>query len=333
MKFFRIVIFWIENARYNALPQSLFPGIIACCLACNSDDFSLGYGIAAIFGVLFAHLSMNLLDDYFDYRNKGDEIRNNLAAAGFRARIAKCAYLTSGQATEKQLITVSAIFASLALVVGVFIFLKQGIGILIFVLLAALLGVFYSGNPIRLAYRGLGELVVAIIFGPLLMGGVYYAACGHLQPTVWFVSLPVGLLVANVLYTHSIMDALPDEQVGKMTFARLLKTPRRKLIGSFGFIFLPYLILLLGVLLQLVSMSFLLVFLTLPLAMSLFYLLVRFVKEPQRTFVPRWWMQPMEKWEEIKTAGIDWFMIRWFLARNLMMYFCILLLLAIFLQK
>lgn len=333
MKWYKIPIFWIENARYHALPQSLFPSLIALSMAYFQDNFSIIYAAVALLGVLFAHLGLNLLDDYIDFKNKDSENRMALVSSGIRSRIAKCSYLTNGSATLKELAIVTWIFLTLALLIGFFIFLHRGWWILFFAGLGGLLGFFYSGRPFRLAFKGFGELIVAVVFGPLLMAGLYVAACGTLHHAIWFIAIPVGLLVSNVLYTHSIMDVPSDEKIGKMTFARLLKTTNRQLIASFCFIFLPYFILLLGVGIHIINGTFLLVFLSLPLAIMLFYLIVKFVKNPQSVVTPKWWMQPMEKWKMIENYGIEWFMIRWYMARNLLMLFSLLLLLGIFFQK
>ncbi|MEG1555805.1 MAG: prenyltransferase [Bacteroidales bacterium] len=191
MKIIKKLTFWIDNARYNALPQSLLPAIVAVFAASQQNTFSLFYALLAVMGIIFAHLSMNLLDDYFDYKNKGTTIRNQLAAGGIRSRIAKCEYLTSGQASVKQLLTASALFALLALFFGTFILIKQGIGILYITLITTFFGISYSGIPFKFSYHGMGELVIGLIFGPLLMSGVFYASCVMLSTFIFFISVPV----------------------------------------------------------------------------------------------------------------------------------------------
>lgn len=319
------ILFWLNNARYNALPQSLLPAVVALCLACKSPSFSWLYAVLAIVGVVCAHLGCNLLDDYFDYKNKGVEIRNNMAAAGMRARIAKCEYLTSGKATMRQLLSVAAVFCLIAVALGVVIFLKRGMPVVYIALIAGVLGYSYSGSPLKLAYRGLGEIIVAIEFGVLNMIGVYYSACGCFSNEIWTFSIALGLLVANVLFTHSIMDFEPDKQVGKVTLAVLLNNKKAMLAFSFCFILFPFLVVAAAVIFAGLSLWYLLVFLALPLACYLFYLMCQFVKGKITAVKPKFWMLPMEKWEQIKLTGIDWFMIRWFLARNLLMAFSFVL--------
>jgi len=317
--------FWIDNSRYNALPQSILPAIVAIVYALPIVGFSWLYALMALFGVIMSHLSLNLFDDYFDYRNKGTAIREKLDAGGIRARLCKCHYLTSGKATVKQLFWAATICGLIALLVGFFIFLKLGNIILYITLITMLIGLSYSAPPLKLSYIGLGEPTIAVVFGPLLMSGVYYAACGVLSNGIWFISVPVGLLVTNIVYSHAIMDYEHDMRAHKMTFAVLLRSRTAQLTVSALFMLCAYLVIVAGSFMGLLSMWYLLTLITLPISINLFYLLVMFVKHPEKTYRPRWWMQPMERWQQIKEAGIDWFMIRWFLSRNLVTWFCLII--------
>lgn len=333
-KWYKIPFFWLENARYQALPQSLFPTLLAIAMAYNQDNF-IGYlALLCIIGVAFAHLGLNLLDDYFDFKKKDSEIRNELACVGIRARIAKYSYLTDGTVSLRLLLSVAVSFLLLAIIIGIFIFIKRDIWILFFAFCGAFLGYAYSSPPFRLAYKGAGEFIVALVFGPILMGGVFYATSGQWQWEICFISVPVGLLVSNVLYTHSIMDIASDEKLGKLTLARLIKTTNGQLTTSFIFVFFPYIIIFLGVIMHFLHFSYFIVFLSMPLAIGLFYLMFLFKKNPFHTIKPKWWMGPMEQWRKIKKNGIEWFMIRWYLARNLLILFSLLLLIiTLFLKK
>ncbi|MDR0894269.1 MAG: prenyltransferase [Prevotellaceae bacterium] len=326
------ITFWLDAARKVALPQSMLPALLAVCMSSQATGFSLPLALLAVVGVALAHLGMNLFDDYFDYRKKGAVgIRDELASAGFRARIGKCNYILEGKVTARQYLWASIVFCGLAVAAGVMIALFRGAAIGWFVLIGGFLGVFYSGYPIRFSYRGLGELLIGVIFGPLTMGGVCYAACGHQEASVWLVSIPIGLLVVNIVYTHAIMDYEPDKSIHKMTLAVLLGNKQWMLAVSALLVFTPYMIMVAGMFYTILPLSYLAVFLTLPLAIALYVRLVDFTRnETPDDTTPRFWMGPMENWERIRQAGIDWFMIRWMLARNLVSLFAIILAIASF---
>ncbi|MDR3340989.1 MAG: prenyltransferase [Candidatus Symbiothrix sp.] len=317
--------FWFRNARTKALPQSILPAVLALCMASMEAGFSIYLGLSALLGVIAGHLGMNLFDDYFDYKVKSSEFRDKMARKGFRARISKCAYITSGATDLKHLLFACLAFSAAAVILGIVIWWYRGNVIFYLALITAVLGISYSGAPLRLSYRGLGEILIGLMFGPLLMIGVFYAACGVFGWPVVFVSVPIGLLVANIVYTHSIMDFEPDKEVGKMTFAVLLKDKNRMLACLLLLLLMAFGCIIGGVIAGYLSAYYLLSLLTLPMAVSLFYLMIEFVRKPEKQFVPRWWMGPMSNWQNIRAAGIDWFMIRWFSARNLLSFFCLII--------
>ena len=330
----KLIRFWFNNARYVALPQSVMPAILAVCMAANAVDFSPWSALFAVLGVMFGHLGINLLDDYFDYKVKDTSFRSQLTHQGIRARIAKCSYLTSGETTVHHLFVACIVFCSISLLCGLIIFFERGMPILYLALVTAVLGYSYSGNPLKFSYRGLGEIQIGLMFGPMLMAGVYYAACGIFDWSVLFVSVPVGLLVTNIVYSHAIMDYEPDKQVGKMTFAILLGKKKYMLFASFLILFLSFGLIVTGVITSYLPLPYLFVFLTLPIAISLFYLMIEFIRDPQRSFSPQFWMGPMMmNWDKLKAAGIDWFMIRWLPARNLLTFFCLILIIINLLYK
>ena len=317
--------FWINNARHIALPQSILPALLAFAMAGTHPDFSWWLGLVALFGIICAHLGMNLADDYFDYKVKSGENRNEMAAEGMRARIAKYPYLTSGQATVKQLAGTIVIFLLIASICGAVILYFRGINILYLALIAGFLGISYSGWPFRLCYHGYGELVIGLMFGPLLMIGMQYAAAGVFDATIVLVSVPVGLLVTNIVYSHSIMDAIPDEKVGKMTFARLLAKPKWMIFFSGIFNLVPFVIIAVGVALGLLHWAYLSIFILLPMAIYLVNSLNQFVHHKTVDIQLKPWMGPMGEFDKYREVGIDWFMLRWLIARNLVTFFCLIL--------
>ncbi len=209
---------WFDNARSVSLVQSVMPALLAVALAVGCDGFSWISALLAVVGVAFAHLAMNLSDDYFDYKVDMLGDRDKVVRQGFRAMMVKYPYLTDGTQTLKSTARVIVSFVLISLGCGCGVVLDRIIRGSVFwgtnglwwipaiVMVCAFLGVFYSAPPLKLAYRGLGEPVIGFIFGPLVMMGVYYSACGEMNEQVVLMSIPVGLLVLNILFTHSFVD-------------------------------------------------------------------------------------------------------------------------------
>jgi 1,4-dihydroxy-2-naphthoate octaprenyltransferase len=321
MNWFKI---WFKNARSIALPQSLMPAITALVLGLGIDGFNFIAAVIAVVGVVFAHLGMNLADDYFDYIQVPQESRDKLVRMGIRARTSKCPYLKDGSATVKQLRNAMIIFLLIAAVCGVVVTLFNFSTQLLWVVgITLILGIFYSAPPLKLSYRGLGELIIGIIFGPLLMVGISLAGCGHIDPTIAMISVPVGLLVINILFTHSFLDMEADKAAGKMTLARLLKSNTANLIAVIVFNMAPFAIVVYGALTGWFHWAYAFVLTALPAAVWLTNSLFKYAagKEIDSKNPPAF-LGKFPNWEATCQAGLDWFMIRWLTCRNLVSRFC-----------
>ncbi|MDR0686014.1 MAG: prenyltransferase [Dysgonamonadaceae bacterium] len=328
-----VIKFWYKNARPQSLPQSILPATAAFVTSTSNPNFVWWLGLLSIAGVGLEHLSINLFDDYFDYRVKKSDFRDRLAHKGIRARIHKCRYLVSGQTTPNKLLVACLVTGGTAALSGFIILYFRGVTVFYIAAAAALIGVMYSGPPLKLSYRGLGEATIGLMFGPLSMVGVYFSSCGQIDPSVLFISIPVGLLVANIIYVHSIMDYEPDLAVGKVTLAVALKTKPAMIAALAIILTATYISIVAGIIFGSLSPYYLLTMATIPIAIRLFYLMVQFVKNPERQFDPEWWLGPFGDFENIKKIGIGWFMVRWITARNLLSFFCLIIMLTVIVFK
>ena len=154
--------------------------------------------------------------------------------------------------------------------------------ILLIALAAGLLGFFYSAPPIKFCYLGMGEVVTGLIFGPLLMAGVYWAASGVMDLKVLAVSVPIGLLVVNILYTHSMIDLEGDAASDKLTLAGVMKYGWAKLAMSWVINFAPYICVVVAVAMGWLHLAYLAVLLLLPRSIWLYWSLVQFEKGADR---------------------------------------------------
>ena len=335
---------WIKNARSIALPQSVLPCLTAVVLCIGQDGFLWWLAVPVVLGICAAHLGMNLADDYFDYKHDS-RTRADISSTSVRARMEKCHYLGEGKATVSQLGWAMIGFLGFAALMGGIAFAAQWIlhgwqaamGIIIYAVLGLIVGINYSGKPLELGFHGLGELVIGLMFGPLLMLGVQAALTG--TPFSWqmlCMSVAIGCMVTNIVYVHSAMEVNADAELGKMTFARLLfEAKKRKgeemkgkrlmviFIGFFAIV--PFILLGLGIAMGWWSPWYLLTLVTLPMSVFLIHSTRLFAYGLPRNDTPRWWMGPMGDWDNYVKAGIDWFLFRWLLARNICTFFCLVL--------
>ncbi len=325
----RSLKFWIDAARSVALGQSLVPFIAGVLLALKhpvaSEWWSWPLIALSLIGVACAHLGINLLDDYFDYKKGDVTVRQNLIDGGMRARSKKCWYIDEGQATLKETRRAAIVFLAVALAIGILASVLRGPLIPMIVIIGLILGLEYSGPPLRFSYHGLGELVIGIIFGPLVLIGAFCIASGSFAPVALFAALPAGLLVINIVYAHAIMDFESDKDARRITLAVLLKTKPRALALLFVIVALVYACLAVGIVLEILPLATLTCFATLPIAIAYCRNMWLYVYRPETSLKPGWWMGPLGNWAAYEAAGMGWFMIRWLTARNLVLFFLLTL--------
>lgn len=321
---------WLDNARSISLPQSLMPAVLAAVLSAGQGRYSFILSLLAVLGVGCLHLAFNLADDWFDYKvdMKGD--RDKVTRQGFRAMTVKYPYLTDGSETLESTAKAIACFLGFALACGVVIFcFRLSWVIPALAAAAAFLGIFYSAPPFKLAYHGLGELVIGLMFGPLSMMGVYYSSCGQIDWTIVFISIPVGLLVLNILYVHSIIDMPADTASNKMTFARLIGRPALNVALFILFNAAAFILVAVGVAMGFMHPAYLAVLLCAPMSVWLCSSVWKFsrgqVEVPDK---PAWFLGPMPDWAKYKAAGIDWFLMRWLCARNIVSFYSLILIIV-----
>ena len=85
---------------------------------------------------------------------------------------------------------------------------------------------FYHGEPFRLAYRGAGELAVGLCYGPLICAGTYLVQRLEFAPSLLWLSVPLGLLIASFLWINEFPDYSADRVSGKKTLVVALGRER-----------------------------------------------------------------------------------------------------------
>ncbi|MBR3727056.1 MAG: prenyltransferase [Prevotella sp.] len=310
------------------------PSILAVVLALGVSGFNIWLGLLAIAGVCMVHLGGNLLDDYFDWQDELLDYRENLRKEGEKAFTDKYPYLRDGSTTIPELRRAIAVFFGIAIFFGLIIWWQRGfdwwlVGI---AALAAVLCFFYSAPPLKLGFHGLGELVIGICFGPCLICGVYESACGGLYSPetgfAWHILLlgcAIGMFVTNILYVHSFVERHVDDVSHKKTLAVLLRTDAAGLTAFAIFLFTPFLLVLLCVLLGYIHWAYIFVCLMLPQAFWLMWAMVMFAKKVEvDTSHPHPWLGPMDNWDKVEEEN-RYYLLRWYTMRNINTGFCLIL--------
>src|SRR5205823_10454419 len=91
---------------------------------------------------------------------------------------------------------------------------------------------FYTAPPLRLVHRGLGEIAVFLGFGPVMALGAYEVQAQRFSWEPVYASLPVGILVALILYVNEIPDRPGDAAAGKRTLP--VRWSKERVIGVYA---------------------------------------------------------------------------------------------------
>ena len=181
---------------YAGLLPYLLGGAWAYAIEHRFDATLFFSGLA---GVVLAVVGVEAFNEYFDSRMGTDRVFNPAELPPMSDAV-----LWLGVAA----------FAG-ALAVGIHLTLKGGWPILAFALLGGAAAIFYVAPPIRWAYRGLGELVIALSYGPWMVLGSMYLHTRALSWPALVVSLVPGLLIMALAVVNAIPDYHQDRLVGK----------------------------------------------------------------------------------------------------------------------
>ena len=207
---------WIQASRVPFFVATLVPLTLGGVVASADGSWNTLRWTAILLACFLVHLCTNLANDYFDYLSGADD---GESIGGSRV-------IQQGKITLGQLRNALILLYSIALVCGAWIVRDSGVLWLIPVMLFSFLSsLFYTAPPIRYGYRGLGEVFVGVNMGPVMVAGTASAVAGHFIPQALWLSIPIGLMVAMILYYQSLPDIREDRAVGKRTIAVRLGQP------------------------------------------------------------------------------------------------------------
>ena len=182
----------------------LYAGLLPYLLGAAWAHAMAGAFDAAVFwsglaGVVLAVVGVESFNEYFDDRMGTDRVFNPDDAPPM---------------SDWVLWLGIAAFAG-ALAVGVYLTYRVGWPILAFAVLGGLAAIFYVAPPIRWAYRGLGETVIALSYGPWMVLGSLYLHTREVSWGAFWASLVPGFLIMALAVVNAIPDYHQDRLVGK----------------------------------------------------------------------------------------------------------------------
>lgn len=249
---------WVLAARPKTLPAAAAPVITGSALALWQGKFSILPALAALIGAFWLQIGANLANDLFDYQ-KGVDSGKRLGPK----RATQEGWLSPGAVAGGTF--VSFILASIC---GVYLVYVSSPVIIVIGLTAILSAVIYSGGPFPVGYHSLGDVFVFLYFGVIGVAGTYYVQTNAMSWIVILSSVPVGLLIVNILVVNNYRDLESDRETGKITLAVRLgpKLTRQQFTIN---LLLAYMFVLLVVVLEPELWGSLLVLMSIPFGIKL----------------------------------------------------------------
>ena len=221
---------WLFLTRAGVIPMTLVSALSAGLLAIFYDDPVDGALFAlSTLGLVLAHMANNLMNDLFDLQVGTDQ-------EDYPRNLYSPHPVLSGVISKKGLMVTALVVNVLGLVVMLILVAARGWPIAAFALAGFLLSVGYTAPPLRLKKHGLGEVTVIAVWGPLMMGGTYYAATGSIPWQVYVASLPYAILSTTVLMGKHIDKLAWDERDGTRTLPVVLGEERARLATKVMFV-------------------------------------------------------------------------------------------------
>jgi len=267
------LVTWFKAARAPFLIISILPCLLAGVLAYARGSFDTLIFVLATVGIVAAHSAGDFVDDYFDFQ------KGNL---GNKVQQFHDSPLIDGKVTLRQVRIAIALCLLVAAASGAVILVKVGAPVLALVAAGLVAVFFYTSPPLKLNYRGFGETVLFLAFGPMIVFGVWYVLTGRVTLEPFLLSFVPGIFTMNVGIVSNTFDYHDDVRSGKRTLSvRFGQAAAVRIIQiTTGF---AYLAIVLGVLSGVLPAWTLLVLATVPLAVDMLRHAARYADERHYT--------------------------------------------------
>lgn len=218
----------IHLIRYRFLLfAGLLPFILGQAIAWNKTNaFHLSPFLTAFLGLVFVLIGVEAFNEYFDARIGTDRV-----------------FSLKREESPQSTFFVGLIGFTVAGIIMIILTAKLGWPVLVFAGGGAVAACFYVTPPIKLAYRGLGELSIVVSYGPMMTAGSYFVQTQRIEWAVFVASVVPALSILAVTVINEIPDFFGDRIVGKRNITVRLGRERAILLfGTTNFICLIFIV-------------------------------------------------------------------------------------------
>lgn len=199
---------WFKEVRapFLLLPTIFVP--LGVAVAWVHGSFDLATAALTFAAAICMHASVNVLNDYFDFRSGLDLATTPTPFSG-GSRV-----LPDRQLTPGSVLAAGIAFLGVGLAIGVYFLFTFAFSPVLLAIIA-ISSVAIVAYTSVLSRSGVGELVAGLNFGPLLILGTYFLQTGSLAVEPLILGTTLGIMVAGILYINEFPDTFADMEVGR----------------------------------------------------------------------------------------------------------------------
>jgi 1,4-dihydroxy-2-naphthoate octaprenyltransferase len=203
---------WWRATRPFTFTASATPVLVGSAAAFRDHHFHPIIFAAALLGSVAIQAAANLANEYYDYARGTDS----------KASPGPGHVIQDGLLSPRAVLAGSVALFALGSLLGLWLVAVAGWPVLVLGVLSVLAAYMYTGGPAPLGYIGLGDLVVFVFMGPVIVLGAYYVQARAISPTAVWASVPIATLVTAILVVNNLRDVEDDRRKGKRTLATFI---------------------------------------------------------------------------------------------------------------
>jgi 1,4-dihydroxy-2-naphthoate polyprenyltransferase len=248
--------------RVPFLTATFVPIMLGAMIARN-DGFSAWWlFLLALIGGSAIHLGLNVANDVSDATSGADYANVNPTMFSGGSRM-----IQYGLVSLAAMKRISFACYAVGIAIGLYLTATRGLELLWIGLAGVFLSIAYTAPPFKLVHRGMGELAVALGFGPIMVVGTYFVIAQRITLEALYASLPVAIFIMLVLYVNQVPDRPADEKTGKRTI--VVRLPKKAIVTGYAVsVITAYALIAIGAITGIMPVWTLLALLTVPLALK-----------------------------------------------------------------
>lgn len=218
---------WKEAIRPLSLTASLVPILLGGSIAFSATGtFKWPLFLLTLTGGLMIQAGTNMINDWKDAE------RDNENVEGIRPFTGGSRMIQLGLISRSDMGFFGILLSIIAAFIGIFLVIESGWGLIPLIAYGLLAGIFYTNEKGKFSFinvaPGVAEFLIATTYGVLMTAGAFYVQTGYFTLQVFILSLPVALLITNVLVINQFQDTKSDEKSRKNTLVVRWGKPKAK---------------------------------------------------------------------------------------------------------